>query len=196
MKYMVTFGFIALLLALTACSSTPVRYHTVLPPLERDAAARPEAPFLVDVLPVGIPAGLDQPQLVVRQGDGGMVVLDAERWASPLGDEVRGALSSHLATLLDTQDVAGLSTKSDKPVVMVKVQVRRFDAWPGQRVQLVADWELALSSDPGRVRVIGSGRFDEAATGGYPALIGAYQQAVRELAMRIAMDARSVTAPR
>ncbi|WP_445144997.1 PqiC family protein [Dyella sp. Tek66A03] len=159
--------------------------------MEHDAALQPRASFLVNVLPVGIPNGLDQSQMVVRQGDSGVAVLETERWVSPLGDEVRGALSSHLAMLLNTRDVAGLSMKSDKPVVMVKVQVRRFDAWPGQRVQLTADWELVLSEDSGHTLVTGTGRFDEGAPGGYPELIRAYQQAVRALAMRIATDAQS-----
>ena len=191
MRYALRFTTIALAVAMTACSSTPVHYHTVLPPLAHDTVGQAPASFLVNVLPVGIPAELDQPQMVVREGGSGMAVLETERWGSPLGDEVRGALASHLATLLNTQDVAGLSMKSDKPVVMVKVQVRRFDAWPGQRVQLVADWELALSDDPGRVRVSGNGRFDEAAVGGYPELTGAYQQAVQAMAERIAVDAKS-----
>jgi uncharacterized protein len=196
MRHALRFTTIVLAVAMTACSSTPVHYHTVLPPLARETVVQPAASFLVNVLPVGIPAGLDQPQMVVREGGSGVVVLDAERWGSPLGEEVRGALASHLSTLLGTQDVAGLPTESDKPVVMVKVQVRRFDAWPGQHVQLVADWELALSDDSGRVRARGKGRFDESAIGGYPELSGACQQAVRALAERIATDARSVAISR
>jgi uncharacterized lipoprotein YmbA len=79
--------------------------------------------------------------------------------------------------------------------LLVKVQIRRIDAWPGQRVQLVADWQLAFANDPKRIRMSGSGNFDEAALVGYPQLTRAYQQAVQELAARISVDARALAGP-
>lgn len=181
---------LALVFALTACASTPVHYHTMLPPVPHEPVAQPPATFLIDVLPVGVPAQLDQTQLVVRRGESGVSVLDGERWVSPLGDEVRGALSSELAALLHTQDVAGLPLKSDKPVVRVKVQIRRFDAWPGKQVQLVADWDLSLADDPGSARVVRTDRVEEVATGGYAELASASQHAVMDLATHIASDAK------
>lgn len=187
---------IALALALAACASTPIRYHTMLPPVTHESVAQSQATFLIDVLPVGVPAQLDQPQMVVRQGESDMAVLDGERWASPLGDEVRGALSSELAVLLKTQDVAGLPIQSDEPLVRVKVQIRRFDAWPGKQVQLVADWELSLASDPGSKRVVRTDRFDEIATGGYADLASASQHAVMSLAGRIASDVEALALSR
>lgn len=180
---------IALAIALSGCASAPIHYHTMLPPVTHEPIAQPPATFLIDVLPVGTPAQLDQSQLVVRQGQSGMAVLDGERWASPLGDEVRGALSSELATLLNTQDVGGLPIQSDKPVVRVKVQIRRFDVWPGQRVQIAADWELAIANGPGNARVVRMGRLDEPASGGYQNATLACQHAVMDLAARIASDA-------
>lgn len=183
---------IALALALTACASTPVHYHTLLPPMTHEVAAQSPAAFLIDVLPVGIPAQLDQSQLVVRQGQSDMVVLDNERWVSPFGDEVRGALSSELGALLSTQDVAGLPIQSDKPVMKVKVQIRRLDAWPGKQVQLVADWELSFANDPGSARVVHTDRFDEATADGYVKMVSACQRAAVDLAGRIALDAREL----
>jgi len=185
---------VASTLALTACVSTPVHYHTMLPPIAHDAAAQAPAAFVIDVLPVEIPAQLDQPQLVVRQGQSGMAVLDGERWASPFGDELRGALSSELVALLNTQDVAGFSVRPGKPQLRVKVQIRRFDAWPGRQVQLVADWELRIAGDTQHTRVIHSGRFDEVAPGDYADMTSAYQRAVIALAARIAADARQSAA--
>lgn len=181
---------IALAFALTACASTPVHYHTMLPRVTHESVAQPPATFLIDVLPVGVPAQLDQPQMVVRKGESDMAVLDGERWASPLGDEVRGALSSELAVLLNTQDVDGLAIQPDKPVVRVKVQIRRFDVWPGQRVQVAADWELAFANGPVKARAVRMGHVDEPASGGYQDATLACQHAVMDLAARIASDAR------
>lgn len=183
----------ALAFVLTACASSPVHYYTMLPPAPHESAGQQPASLLVDVLPVDVPSQIDQSALVVRDGDSGVTVLDSERWASPLGDEIRGALSSELAVLLHTQDVAGMPTQSAKPVLKVKVQIRRFDAWPSKQVQLVADWELCLPGSSGSECVVRTDRFDEVAAGSYAELASAGQLAVKELANRIALDASVLT---
>lgn len=181
---------IALIAGLTACSSAPpIRYHTLLAPAAQTIAHGEPAPFLIDVLPVGIPAQLDQPQLVVRTGDSNLALLDGERWAGPLSDELRNALSSQLTRNLNTMDIAGLPRSTDKPVLRIKLQVRRFDAWPGQRVRLDADWSLGLADETGNARLICHGQFDEPASGSYPELVQAQQRALAALADRIATDA-------
>jgi uncharacterized lipoprotein YmbA len=191
MKRLVRLCQLAAVAGLTACSSAPVHYHTLVAPIEQVAATEQPAPFLIEVLPVGIPVQLDQPQLVVRQGDSGVAVLDGERWAGPLGDEVRAALSAKLTRRLGTQDIAGLARPSDKQVMRIKLQVRRFDVWPGQRSQLDADWSLGVADEAGNARLACHGQFDAAASGGYPELVQAQQRLIAELAARIAADARA-----
>jgi uncharacterized lipoprotein YmbA len=191
MKRLVRLCQLAAVAGLTACSSAPVHYHTLVAPIEQVAATEQPAPFLIEVLPVGIPVQLDQPQLVVRQGDSGVAVLDGERWAGPLGDEVRAALSAKLTRRLGTQDIAGLARPSDKQVMRIKLQVRRFDVWPGQRSQLDADWSLGVADEAGNARLACHGQFDAAASGAYPELVQAQQRLIAELAARIAADARA-----
>ena len=192
-------------LTLTACASpAPVRFHTLVAPAVPSAAgtgpaagAQP-APFLIDVLPVGIPAQLDQPQLIVRQGDSDILMPESERWAAPLADEFREALSAELSRRLVTRDVAGLARPPGHPVIRIKVQVRRFDAWLGQRVELDADWSLEPTSDaatPVRsARLVCGGRFGMPSPGGYPELVRARQQLIARLAARIATEARDRSA--
>jgi uncharacterized lipoprotein YmbA len=182
---------LAAVAGLTACSSAPVHYHTLLVPGGERTVAGQAAPFAVEVLPVGVPVQVDQPQLVVRQGASGVAVLDGERWAAPLGDEVRAALSAALARRLGTQDVAGLARPGDRQVVRIKVQVRRFDIWPGQRAQLDADWSLGIADEAGHARLTCRGQFDAAAPGGYPELVQAQQKLVAALADRIGADAQA-----
>ena len=213
-------------LTLTACASpAPVRFHTLVAPAVPSAAgtgpaagAQP-APFLIDVLPVGIPAQLDQPQLIVRQGDSDILMPESERWAAPLADEFREALSAELSRRLVTRDVAGLARPPGYPVIRIKVQVRRFDAWLGQRVELDADWSLEPTADaadtahaantadtagamdaagaatPVRsARLVCGGRFGMPSPGGYPELVRARQQLIARLAARIATEARDRSA--
>lgn len=173
------------MVSLAACSSPSVHYHTLVAPAVEPPPLQP-APFLIAVLPVGIPPQLDVPQLVVRQGQGGAMLLENERWLSPLGDEVRSALSAALTQRLGTEDVAGLVHTAEIPTVKVQLQIRRFDTWPGRTVEFEAGWGLSLQ---GRRLVCGS-RLTLAVQPGYAAMLSAQQQVIAKLAAQIAATAR------
>lgn len=181
---------VALTLALTACDSEPVHYHTLLAPSSNNSTVAQPADFLIEVLPVGIPSNLDQAELMVRQGASGLTALNGERWASSLSEEVRNAISSELTERLGTQDIAGLSPPSGTPLIRIKLQIRRLDAWAGQRIQLDADWAISTADDTGNERLLCHGRFEQPATGGIPALVAAEQSAIVALAARLDIDVR------
>ena len=189
---------LALALVMSACGSTPaIRFHTLVAPAPETAApSTVPAPFVIEILPVGIQAQVDQTQLVVREGASGMVLLENERWAAPLGDEFRTALSAELSRRLATQDIAGLARPADKPIFQVRVQVRRLDAWLGHQVQLDADWSLSNPGATDTARLTCQGRFEQSAAGGYPELVRAGQLAIAALAARIAADVRTRAAQR
>ena len=188
MTRLARFSALVATLALSACSSTPVHYHTLVAPSETAVPQASTSTVLIDVLPVGIPAQLDYAQLVVRQDATRLAVLDTERWAGPLADEVRQALSARLVQQLATQDVAGLPVPADSSVARIKVQVRRFDAWPGEKVQLAADWSLSMAGGKKDNRLHCHGAFTLPADGGYNELVKAQQQSLEMLANRIAAD--------
>lgn len=177
-------------LALAACSSAPVHYHT-LSASTLAPAAGPAAPYAIELLPVGIPAQLDQQQLVVREGASGLVVQDGERWSGPYADEIRNALAAQLAGRLHTQDVTGLGRSGAQPVLRIQVQVRRFDAWVGDKVALEATWRLGFADGDAKARLLCSSRVDLPARGGYPELVQAQQAALGKLAGDIAQGARA-----
>ena len=189
------FGFVlaALTLTLGACSSSPVHYYTLVAPSDPGGAINQPVPFLLDILPIGLPEQLDQPQLVVRQGTSGIIMADGERWAGPLGNELRQALSAELSARLATRDIAGLVRPANKSVLRIKLLVRRFDLWPGQKFELEADWNLAMVDASGNTQLAQlfcHGRFSESAKGSYPELVQAGQRAISALAASIAADAR------
>ena len=177
-------------LTLGACASPPIHYHTLLPALEKSTADPSPSAFLIDVLAVGIPVYLDQPQLVVRQGSTGIAMLEGERWAGPLSEELRNALSAGVVSRLKTQDIAGLARPAHKPVLRVKIEVRRLDACLGHKVQLDADWALGFADEAADARLVCRGRFEVPVPGGYPELVVGQQRLVDALAARIAGDAR------
>ena len=196
MKRVALFCQLVVITLLSACSSPPVRYHTLLAPASPVATLSPmanttrAAPFFIDVLPVGVPAQIDTSQLVIRQGDSGAVVLDNDRWLSPLSEEIRTALSADLTQRLNTQDVSGLVRSADTPVVRIHLQVRRFDSWPGQSVTFDADWSLiAVGEENARARLLCRSQFAEQAAGGDTAMLHAQQQVITRLAEQIAATA-------
>ncbi|OXI92548.1 MULTISPECIES: PqiC family protein [Burkholderia] len=188
-------------IALTACASNPVHYYTLVSPATSTSTtsttARAAAPLAINVLPVGIPAQLDQQQMVVRSGTGAARILDNERWVAPLGDELRAALSSALVEQLGARNVTGLPRPSNQTVMSIRTQVRRFDAWPGSMAQFEADWVVGVQQDtpgtPGTpgTRISCSTRLNEAAPGGYADMVRVQQRMIEQFATRIASTVRS-----
>ncbi|WP_174871264.1 PqiC family protein [Pectobacterium polaris] len=193
MKRVALFLSLTVMALLSACSSPPVRYHTLLTPaatLSFMTNTTHAAPFFIDVLPVGVPAQLDTSQLVIRQGDSGAVVLNNERWLSPLSEEIRTALSADLTQRLNTQDVSGLVRSADTPVVRIQLQVRRFDSWPGQSVTFDADWSLStVGKEDERARLICRSQFTEPSANSDIAMLHAQQHVITRLAEQIAATA-------
>lgn len=177
-------------IGLAACASPVVHYHTLVPPPSSPAvAAQLSVPFLIEVLPIGVPPQLDRPQLVVRQGENSALVLDNERWLGPLDDEIRMALSAQLVRQ-GFQDVSGLSRLDEKPVIKLRLQVRRMDARPGDFVKIETDWSLSTGSGGKTDRLLCRSQFVQAAPGGYAEMTLAQQRLFAQLADRIAATAR------
>ncbi|GAB4063265.1 PqiC family protein [Uliginosibacterium sediminicola] len=184
--------FAALLLALSACASPPaVHFYTLQPAAPAlDGASAPveAAPFFIALQTLSIPIRLDQPQLSVRQGER-LVMLETERWAGPLDEELRAAFSAALTEQLATQDLSGLPLRASKPVMRIQLQVRRLDAWLGKVVEFEADWSLSFVGEATPALNCHS-RFSEPAAAGYGGMVQAVQRSVVATAQQIAQDAR------
>ena len=181
------------LLALAACSASapPVRLYSLMPaePAARDAS---RAPIAIALEPIRVPAQVDQPQWLVRLPDDSLAVLEQERWASPLGDELRQALLEELAARYGA--VEGRATVGT-PVLRIGVELRRFDSIPGQEARIEATWTVAASgaAPPLRCEVL----LREPAAAGMPALAASHRRAVVRLADAIgeSLLATRATAP-
>ena len=166
------------LLALAACSASapPVRFYSLMPaePAARDAS---RSPIAIALEPIRVPAQVDQPQWLVRLPDDSLAVLEQERWASPLGDELRQALLEELAArygAIEGRPAAGTQ------VLRIGVELRRFDSIPGHEARVEATWTVAVSGSAPLLRC--EALLREPAAGGMPALAASHRRAVVQLA--------------
>jgi uncharacterized lipoprotein YmbA len=177
-------------LLLGACASTaPTRYYSLLDEPAEAAASAPAAKFLIDLQPVGIPAQVDRPQLVVRDG-GGVLPLEQERWIAPLADEARAALSADLARELATTDIAGQPRPAGVTVLSIKIDLRRFDSVPGAYAAVDSVWSLNASGEKSPALVCASSARENVGQG-YADLVRGHRHALAQLASRIASGARA-----
>ncbi len=179
-----------LALGLAGCASAPLHYYTLAVPAGSQATAATPAPYPFELLPVSVPAQVDVPQLVVREGGQGMLPLDGQRWIAPLGDEIRGALAADLARALGVSDMSGLPGNG-QPRLRVTLTVRRFESVPASHALIDAAWSLRLVGGSGGQDALAcSSRISEPVAAGYDALVAGHQQALAALAGRIADTAR------
>lgn len=178
---------------LGACASAPTNFYTLQQSAAAPAQATGTAPaFLIDVLPVAVPAQVDQPQLLVRQSEQRVAVLDNERWAGPLASELRSALAADLVDILGTRDMHGLARSPGTPLYRIQLDIRRFDSWPGRRALIEADWSVRGDAEHPLATCTSSAA--ENVEPGYDALVQGHQRALAHVAGDIAAVLRSIAA--
>lgn len=181
-----------LTLMLAACSSAPIHFHTLVPPAP-NASVSPTtmAPYRIAVLPVTVPAQVDQPQFVVRQGQGSVALLENQQWIAPLGDEIRTVVSDELTRRLGAQDIHGIATSDDKPVYRIKLDIQRFESVPSQYTLLSVAWSVQPVDGKGPTLQCTS-TIRESVGPGYDALVVGHQQGLLTLADKLAAAVRRV----
>ena len=184
----------AVAMALAGCASAPMHYYTLMPPAAEspsEAADQGPAGLPFELLPVGVPAQVDVPQLVLREGGQSVAMLEGRRWIAPLGSEVRGTLSADLARQLHSQDVSGLPA-NQRPLLRIKLDVRRFDSQLGGYALIEASWSVHLLHAAHGGALACSSRVRETVGPGYDALVQGHQRALEQLAAQIAGVARAL----
>ena len=122
-----------------ASTSTPARFHTLVPPLVSAAPATRPAPALrVEVLPVTLPVQVDVAPIVVRLPDDSMRALEHERWIAPLADEIRAALALRIDAALAAAPAMPIAAAPWR----VALDVQRFDSTLGGAASVQAVWTL------------------------------------------------------
>lgn len=175
----------ALAMMMGACAGSPDHFYTlgVLPAGER--AAMPSSLLHVR-LDVTVPSLVDRSEMVITTTDNGVQILDHERWAAPLSDQVLDILSRDIERR--RADILVGDRRFDqggKSVVVVKVDIVRFSATRGGRARLEAHWHIK-DVNTGLDNVNGSS-FEVPVNGAdYGALAQAYSVALSQLADQLA----------
>ena len=176
-------AFLSCVLVLAACGSQPpTHFHSLMP---TEIAARPGTPaasgVVVRLEPVRVPAQVDQAQWLVQLPDDSMAVLEQERWASPLRDELQQALLEELIVGQGAIDARTLPAPG--AVARVAIDVRRFDSLPGREARIQGSWTITGSDARSASRC--EWLIREAASGSFPALAAAHRRAVVRLGAAI-----------
>lgn len=173
---------LAALVLVGGCASAPApRYHSLLTTDTTTARNTSLPPLPIALAPVGVPAGVDQPQWVVRLPDNSLRMLEQERWVSPLRSELHAALFERLAQRFAAVDVR--TAPATKPL-RVKVDVQRFESIAGSEVWLDSVWSAQVDSGQAAPLVCHSS-VHEPAPGELAALAAAHRRAVVRLADQI-----------
>lgn len=170
-------------LMLTACASKPDHFYTldVLPAGDRPALA---SPLLHVRLDVTVPSLVDRSEMVLTTANNGVQILDHERWAAPLSDQVAQTLSRDIERRRPDVLVGDRRFDQGKAASVVKVDIVRMSAARAGHAKLEAHWHIT-NLDAG-LDTVGGDSFDVPLSGSdYAALAQAYSQALSQLADRL-----------
>jgi uncharacterized lipoprotein YmbA len=163
------------------CTSAPVRYHTLTPAPDQTWPGSQTA-LAIDVRVSHTPPQLNRSELMVRTGQTEVTLLDNERWASPLKDEIKEAVRLELQRRLARMG----RLRSAFTRVTLDIDVQRLEAELGRYALLDAAWRATLSTadQPSKGARAASCTFqaDERIATGYAGIVDGYQRAIGELA--------------
>jgi uncharacterized lipoprotein YmbA len=163
------------------CTSAPVRYYTLTPPPDNTSLA-PETTPTVDVRVVHTPPQLNRAELMVRTGPSEVTLLENERWASPVNDEIKDALRLELQRRLGRMN----GSRPAFAKLTLDIDVQHFEAEFGRHALIEASWSATLSatgqqSNGAGVRTC-TFQAVEKIHSGYAGIVEGYQREIAALA--------------
>jgi uncharacterized protein len=174
------------------CTSAPVRYYTLTPPTYK-ALPAPETILAIEVRVVHLPPQLNRSALMVRTGPAEMTLLDNERWASQVNDEIKDALRLEVQRRLGR--TAGLPATWTK--LTIDVDIQRFEVEFGRHAELEVSWSATPFSMGQRTNdarpTTCTFRAEENIRTGYTGMVEGYQREIAALADAIVAVSTSDT---
>jgi len=163
------------------CTSAPVRYYTLTPPPDRTLPSS-ETILPIDVRIVHTPPQLNRSELMVRTGPTEVTLLENERWASPVNDEIKYAVRIELQRRLGR--MTGLRPAFTK--LTLDIDVQHLEAEFGRYALLEASWSATSSMTGQRSNearaITCTFQADEKIHTGYAGMVEGYQREIAALA--------------
>ena len=183
--YSLRFALVWLVSVGVGCTSAPVRYYTLTPPPDKASSAS-ETTLAIDVRVVHIPPQLNRLELMIRTGPTEVTLLENERWASPLNDEIKDALRLELQRRLSrVSESRPAFTK-----LTLDIDVKHLEAQLGRHALLEATWSATWSAtgqqSHGAQVTSCSFQSDEKIRTSYAGMVEGYQREIAALADAIA----------
>ncbi|MCB2185228.1 MAG: PqiC family protein [Deltaproteobacteria bacterium] len=154
-----------------------------------DSPAGPEKTArVVAVGPVELPAYLDRPQIVLRQGPNQLEFTEFEHWAEPLDKSFSRVLLEDLTNLLNSQDFRFYPWRSQVNFdFQVAVNVLAFEGNQAGQAVLTADWLIFRGRQDPQAAARGHSHIvREIGAWSTASLVAAQSGALAELAREIA----------
>jgi len=163
------------------CTSAPVRYYTLTPTPDKTMPAS-QTTLTIDVRVVHTPPQLNRAELMVRTGPTEVTLLENERWASPVNDEIKDSLRLELQSRLGR--MPGLSPAFAE--LTLDIDVQHLEAEFGRYALLEASWSATLSgiglpSNSARAATC-TFQAEERIHTGYAEMVEGYQREIAALA--------------
>ncbi|MGH8379908.1 PqiC family protein [Pseudomonas sp.] len=174
MAHAAKFALLGLAMLLAACRSDPIHYHTLIP-----QQPAPASTVDVQLERVSVPPQVDRPQVVIRQSNSGLAILETEWWGASLADELQNALVNQFAT------------RSGQSRLSLRVDVQRFDSVPGQYALFDASWRLRAANGNGGAALNCHSVIQTPAGATIDDLVLAHQQNLKRFTELVSQTARS-----
>jgi uncharacterized lipoprotein YmbA len=129
---------------ITPGASTPVRYYSL--PTGEPGEITSKTPRIL-AGPFRLPEYLNRPQMVIRQDNGRIRILEQDRWAEVLDEAVVRRISYGLRRELGTEGVLSFpNSVLSEYDYKVAGTLTRFEALASGSVELHANWSVARSN--------------------------------------------------
>ena len=187
-RFALAFG----VLSLVGCAGPPAQHYTLsridsqTAQVSMRSSAEPAGSLgLYTLSEIAVPAQVDNISLVVRQGDGRLMVLGEDRWTGSLSSQLSTALSQSLTQRLGMPPLQKLVAEAAMAsVTKVQLAVQRFDLIPGQSVSLDAVWSIKFPDSKSFLTCYS--RLQRPVGIGVLALVQGQQENVQALAVQLA----------
>jgi uncharacterized lipoprotein YmbA len=178
---------LGLAILLSACSRSPrVTFYTLESGAKVESASKANSNQVVTIGPVTLPDLVDRPQLVLRVSANRVEILEVHRWAEPLKFEIPRIMADNLGNLLGSGKVSSyLQHTASEADCRVILDITRFEAFPGEAVNIEALWSLRRVGDKSPI----TGHFklrEPLKADGYDFVVAAYGRVLYALSQDLA----------